>query len=99
MSGFYANSKLGNSLFNLELAKRLQGSGVNTYCLCPGFVQTDIGTDRKSGIKKYIMKMFRYFAKTAEEVKHLVIKIFIKMRIYIMFRFFIRAPPPLFIAP
>jgi len=44
-SGFsvYGESKLCNILFNRELAKRLQGSGVTANCLHPGFVATRFG--------------------------------------------------------
>ncbi|ESO85369.1 hypothetical protein LOTGIDRAFT_154862 [Lottia gigantea] len=39
----YANSKLANALFARELSQRLQGTGVNVYCLHPGVVATDLG--------------------------------------------------------
>lgn len=38
----YNNSKLANSLFTMELAKRLEGTSVNTYALCPGLVNTQV---------------------------------------------------------
>jgi NAD(P)-dependent dehydrogenase (short-subunit alcohol dehydrogenase family) len=38
----YANSKFANSLFNKELAKRLKGTRVTTYSLCPGLARTNI---------------------------------------------------------
>jgi NAD(P)-dependent dehydrogenase (short-subunit alcohol dehydrogenase family) len=41
----YMNSKMANILFTRELAKRLEGSGVNTYAVCPGFVKTRIFRD------------------------------------------------------
>ncbi len=39
----YCRSKLANILFNLELARRLQGSGVTANCLHPGVVATGLG--------------------------------------------------------
>jgi NAD(P)-dependent dehydrogenase (short-subunit alcohol dehydrogenase family) len=36
----YGESKLANILFTLELAKRLQGTGVSANCFHPGFVAT-----------------------------------------------------------
>ncbi len=39
----YERSKLGNVLFTLELAERLNGSGVTINALHPGRVKTDIG--------------------------------------------------------
>lgn len=47
----YASSKLANMYFARELAKRLKGSGVNVYALCPGWVYT--GLFRYHGIKWY----------------------------------------------
>jgi retinol dehydrogenase 12 len=38
----YADSKLANVLFSAELARRLTGTGVNTYALHPGVVASDI---------------------------------------------------------
>ena len=41
--GAYCRSKLANVLFNLELARRLRGSGVTANCLHPGVVATGLG--------------------------------------------------------
>ncbi len=43
-SGFpeYCVSKLANVFFNMELAKRLSGTGTSTYALHPGVVASDI---------------------------------------------------------
>ena len=38
----YANSKLALALFAKELAKRLEGTGVSVYVMCPGLVRTSI---------------------------------------------------------
>jgi NAD(P)-dependent dehydrogenase (short-subunit alcohol dehydrogenase family) len=38
----YAVSKLANVLFNVELARQLNGSGITTYSLHPGVVASDI---------------------------------------------------------
>ncbi|XP_049573653.1 retinol dehydrogenase 13 [Syngnathus scovelli] len=39
----YRQSKLANVLFSRELANRMKGTGVNTYCLNPGVVRTELG--------------------------------------------------------
>ncbi|XP_008295185.1 retinol dehydrogenase 13-like [Stegastes partitus] len=39
----YSQSKLANVLFTRELANRVQGTGVTTYSLHPGVVQTELG--------------------------------------------------------
>jgi NAD(P)-dependent dehydrogenase (short-subunit alcohol dehydrogenase family) len=46
----YGRSKLANILFTLELAKRLEGTGVTANCLHPGFVNTSLGRDNKLGL-------------------------------------------------
>jgi retinol dehydrogenase 12 len=51
----YGVSKLANVLFSAELARRLQGSGVNTYSLHPGVVASEIW--------RSIPQPFRFFAK------------------------------------
>ncbi len=38
----YGVSKLANALFSAELARRLAGTGVNTYALHPGVVASDV---------------------------------------------------------
>ncbi|KAK2845216.1 hypothetical protein Q5P01_011875 [Channa striata] len=38
----YRQSKLANVLFTRELARRLKGSGVSTFCLHPGIIQTEL---------------------------------------------------------
>ena len=43
----YGRSKLANILFTVELAKRLQGTGVTANCLHPGFVSTSLARDNK----------------------------------------------------
>ncbi|GIX99454.1 retinol dehydrogenase 14 [Caerostris darwini] len=39
----YKNSKLANVLFCRELSKRLEGTGVTVYSVCPGMVLTNLG--------------------------------------------------------
>jgi NAD(P)-dependent dehydrogenase (short-subunit alcohol dehydrogenase family) len=57
-SGFavYGRSKLCNILFNRELARRLDGSGVTANCLHPGFVATRFG-DQSGGIFQTAIKI------------------------------------------
>ncbi|XP_037532601.1 retinol dehydrogenase 13 [Nematolebias whitei] len=38
----YRQSKLANVLFTRELAQRLRGSGVSTFCLHPGVIRTEL---------------------------------------------------------
>lgn len=41
----YNNSKMANALFTKELGRRLEGTGVTAYTLCPGIVKTDVFRD------------------------------------------------------
>ena len=41
----YANSKLANLLFTIELARRLDGTGVIANAMTPGMVKTNIGQE------------------------------------------------------
>lgn len=38
----YNNSKMANSLFAKELGRRMSGTGVTTYSVCPGLCETKI---------------------------------------------------------
>lgn len=46
----YGRSKVANILFTVELASRLEGTGVTVNCLHPGFVSTSLGRDNKLGL-------------------------------------------------
>ena len=57
-SGFfynYAKSKLANVLFTVELADRLQHSGVETYSVHPGFVFTNISPVYQTSIVQMVL--------------------------------------------
>ena len=71
--GAYSQSKLANILFTIELAKRLENTGVTTVCLHPGFVQTEIFRDREENswtgffLKPIINFAVRFFSKTTKD--------------------------------
>ena len=54
MRGAYQQSKLANTLFPRELARRLEGTGVTTYALHPGVVFTDIWRNMPQ-VLKYLL--------------------------------------------
>ncbi|EFA10517.1 WW domain-containing oxidoreductase-like Protein [Tribolium castaneum] len=63
----YCNSKLCNVLFTQELARKLDGTGVTTYSLHPGVVETEI-VNNTSGILKIGFSVLRKLhSKTVEE--------------------------------
>jgi NAD(P)-dependent dehydrogenase (short-subunit alcohol dehydrogenase family) len=62
----YCKSKLYNILFTRELARQLQGAGVITSSLHPGFVATRFGDEGK-GIGASGLRLLKHLALTAEE--------------------------------
>lgn len=67
----YANSKLANVLFNHQLSKILQGTGVTANVLHPGIVKTEIGRHtglHKSGFSMAILgPIFWLFVKSPKQ--------------------------------
>jgi NAD(P)-dependent dehydrogenase (short-subunit alcohol dehydrogenase family) len=61
----YGRSKLANILFTVELARRLEGTGVTANCLHPGFVSTGLARDNKLGV--LFLKLARPFIKSASD--------------------------------
>ncbi|XP_028289197.1 retinol dehydrogenase 12, like [Parambassis ranga] len=60
----YSQSKLANVLFTRSLAKRLEGTGVTTYSLHPGVVQTDLWR-HLNGPQQFVMKLVSPFTKNS----------------------------------
>jgi len=66
----YFQSKLANALFSKELGKRLKGTLVQTFTVCPGVVATDIS--RTIEVPKYLRSLLpivSWFMKTPSEVR------------------------------
>ncbi|KAK0161928.1 hypothetical protein PV327_008325 [Microctonus hyperodae] len=55
MNPAYCNSKLANAYFAMELAKKLENSGVNVYMVCPGFTYTGLFRNVKRSWFHYII--------------------------------------------
>jgi len=62
----YAQSKLANALFSLELARRLKGSTATSNALHPGFIHTNIGRNAPAPIR-VAGKLFGWLGKTTEQ--------------------------------
>uniref|UniRef100_A0A8C1EE37 Si:ch211-107o10.3 n=1 Tax=Cyprinus carpio carpio TaxID=630221 RepID=A0A8C1EE37_CYPCA len=63
----YRQSKLANILFTRELAVRLKGTGVTTYALHPGLIQTELGRHFFPSLslwKRLLFMPFFFFVKT-----------------------------------
>jgi NAD(P)-dependent dehydrogenase (short-subunit alcohol dehydrogenase family) len=54
----YAHSKLANALFALELARRLEATGVSVNCVHPGSINSHFGGDGDTGIMGAFIKVF-----------------------------------------
>ena len=57
----YCHSKLANVLFTLELARRLQGTGVTANCLHPGVVATHLGQTQFGPLALFIKAIKPFF--------------------------------------
>ena len=60
----YPQSKLATVMFTYELARRLEGSGVNATVLHPGVVNTGFGAEDPGLIFKVLVPFMRPFMKT-----------------------------------
>jgi NAD(P)-dependent dehydrogenase (short-subunit alcohol dehydrogenase family) len=66
-SGAYGNSKLANILFTIELARRLEGTGVTVNALHPGFVNTGFGKNNSGFLFKIIRAVVPLIARSPEK--------------------------------
>jgi NAD(P)-dependent dehydrogenase (short-subunit alcohol dehydrogenase family) len=63
----YSRSKLANALFTLELARRLEGTGVTANCLHPGNIHSNLASDGDAGALSWWIKTFGpYVLRTPE---------------------------------
>ena len=51
----YQQSKMANLLFTVELAKRLEGTGVTANAANPGFVRSNLGRDAQGAFKAFLL--------------------------------------------
>jgi len=62
----YGESKLANILFTVELARRLEGTGVTANCFHPGFVGTGFNSNN-GGLMRLAMQAARLFARRPDQ--------------------------------
>ncbi len=62
----YSQTKLANILFTLELARRLEGTGVTAYCFHPGLVASGFNRNN-GGLVNFGMTLIRPFSRTPEK--------------------------------
>jgi retinol dehydrogenase-14 len=60
----YSQSKLANVMFTVELARRLQGTGVTATSVHPGVVRTNFGSEDQAWFFAIISRLVRPFLKT-----------------------------------
>lgn len=63
----YGNSKLATILFTMELARRLEGTGVTVNALHPGFVSTGFGENNPGFLMKIIRAVVPLIARSPEK--------------------------------
>jgi NAD(P)-dependent dehydrogenase (short-subunit alcohol dehydrogenase family) len=61
------NSKLATILFTMELARRLEGTGVTVNALHPGFASTGFGKNNPGFLMKTIRAVVPLIARSPEE--------------------------------
>lgn len=61
----YSNAKLGNVLFTLELARRVEGSGVTVNCVRPDFVRSGFGAGLAAPMRM-VVRLGQVFARPTE---------------------------------
>jgi len=66
-SGAYGNSKLANILFTIELARRLEGTGVTVNALHPGFVNTGFGKNNSGFLFRILGAVVPLIARSPEQ--------------------------------
>jgi NAD(P)-dependent dehydrogenase (short-subunit alcohol dehydrogenase family) len=66
-SNAYGNSKLANILFTMELARRLEGTGVTANALHPGLVSTGFGQNNPGLLIKIIRAVVPFIARSPEK--------------------------------
>ncbi len=68
-SGFgpYGNSKLENILFTMELARRLEGTGVTVNALHPGLTRRDSGKNNPGFLMKIMGAVIPLIARSPEK--------------------------------
>jgi len=64
--GRYGETKLANILFTVELARRLEGTGVTANCFHPGFVASGFNRNN-GGLMAFGMSLARPFARSPEK--------------------------------
>ncbi len=62
----YGRSKLCNILFNAELARRLEGTGVTANCCHPGGVATGLGSGAPAWVERPVRALTRLFLLSPE---------------------------------
>src|SRR4030042_4419916 len=65
--GPYGNSKLANILFTIELARRLEGTGVTVNALHPGLTSTGFGKNNPGFLMKIMGVVIPLFARSPEK--------------------------------
>ncbi|GAA4829750.1 SDR family oxidoreductase [Paenibacillus vulneris] len=62
----YAETKLANILFTAALARRLEGTGVSSYCFDPGLVATNFNQNN-GAVVRLSMSVMKLFSRTPEK--------------------------------
>lgn len=74
-TGAYNQSKLANAMFTMELAARLDGSGVAANCVAPGLVATDLMREHWWFRPRWLRSLWSTWLKSPEQAAARVVRV------------------------
>ena len=71
----YTQSKLANAMSSIELAERLEGSGITVNCVSPGLVATDLLREHGLFSTSWLRRLWRSVLLTPEHAAERIVRV------------------------